>query len=114
MPNFFVYYEFPITRETIEGIVEDFGLPQSKVEELFDYYKKDKSLYAKFEIPEKPGLLVKLVKDFEAEILPHSVEGIMASVHSGSEGLLAVDWFRNFMRASLEKRNVPYTAYDQI
>ena len=114
MANFFVYYEFPITRKTIEGIVEDFGLPQSTVDELFDYYTRGSSAYARFEIPGKPGLLVKLVKDYAAEMLPHSIEGIMASVHSGSEGMLGVDWFRNFMKASLEKREIPYTAYDTI
>lgn len=116
MGSFYVYYEFPLTRETIEGIIEDIGVKNKKslADELFDYFNRGENLYTKIEIPDKPGVLMQLVQNYEAEGLPHPIDGIKASVHSGSEGYLAMDWFRPFMRASLEKRIIPYTPYDNI
>jgi len=114
MANFTVFYEFPITKITIDGIVEDFGLKSSIAEELFEYMSRQENIYTRFEIPEKPGLLVKLVKNYISERLPHPIEGLMASVHADSDGILAMNWFRNYMRASLEKREITYIPYDTI
>jgi hypothetical protein len=118
MGSFYVYYEFPLTRNTIEGIIEDIGINKQRqtsvVDELFDYLKRGENLYARVEIPDKPGVLMQLVQNYQAQGLPHPIDGIKATVHSGSEGYLAMEWFRPFMRASLEKREIPYTPYDKI
>ena len=88
MSLFGVYYEFGVTRENIEFLVDELGITQKKAPAVKDVAGNLLSLlecegntYAKVEINDKPGLMLRFSRRLWAEELSHPIEGIHAFIH---------------------------------
>lgn len=114
-----VFYEFKVDRGNIEFLVGDIGITQkcapavrNVAENLIDMLNSGKSAYAKVEILDKPGLMLRFSRRLQAERLPHPIEGAHAFVHPSSEGYLELEEFKTYFEASLSSHGIPYRRYD--
>jgi hypothetical protein len=120
MSLFSVYYEFPVTREALGFLVEDIPLTQARIDpsinvidNVFSTIDRNKT-YCSMEAKGRPGLMLKLSRRFEAECLPHPVEGIHAFVHGSSEGYLDLENFKGYVEACFSRRGIAFTRYDGV
>ena len=116
MSLFNIIYEFPITEKTINDLIEDLEIEGQKgllipVAENIRNTINDNT-YCKLRVHDKPGLMLKLSKNIEAERLPYSVEGLMAFVHGSSEGFLTLEEFKGLLESFFDRIGIQYKKYD--
>jgi hypothetical protein len=119
MSLFGVYYEFEVNRNTIGFLVSDIGITQkyenaekSIAELLNELVNRTGSVYAKVQVHDKPGLMLRFSKHLWAERLPHPIEGAHAFIHGSSEGYLQLEEFKTGFETSLSSHGIQYTKYE--
>jgi hypothetical protein len=114
-----VFYEFRVDKETINYLVKDLEITQSKpLPAVLDVAANiltaiDRpGTYAKVEIAGKPGLVLRVSKKLNAERLPHEIEGMHAFLHPSSEGYLEMQEFKLLFEACMRAHDIEYKRYD--
>lgn len=114
-----VFYEFQINKQNVEYLVEDLQISQKSApaviniaKNLIELVNASPSAYAKVEVYNQPGLMLRFSRRLQAERLPHPIEGIHAFIHPSSEGHLTLKEFRILFETSLERHEVPYQIYE--
>jgi hypothetical protein len=112
-----VVYEFRLSRENVEHLVEDLGMAKSApaikyfAKNLLTLVRTPESTYCKVGVFGKPGLMLRFSKAIRVEKIPHNIEGAIAFIHPSSEGHLELEDFKIFFEASLGRYSVPYKKY---
>ena len=119
MSLFGVFYEFEVSRQNIKYLVDALGITQKGAtavsdvaENLIDLIKRGEGTYAKVEVCDKLGLMLRFSRGLRAEGLPHPIEGAYAFIHPSSEGHLELVEFKTYFETALSARGIPYVKYD--
>jgi hypothetical protein len=113
-----IFYEFNIDKQNIEFIVNDLRITQKNAPAVKDVAKNlieiinFEGIYAKVEIDDRPGLMLKFSKKIIAERLPHPIEGMHAFIHPSSEGYLALEDFKATFEGCLLQHRIQYQKYE--
>jgi hypothetical protein len=116
-----VFYEFKLSRQVLSHLVEDVGLTHGKLttEQIVDLFYSAKSLdeteggdyILAFRFLDVPGLRVKIGTALKSDQFNDTIEGLEASIHASSEGMIDLTEFCRYTEASLKLHGYDFTKH---